>query len=258
MTALRPVDGPPCKDCPFRCDLPPGSWPDAVYRRLPIYDGNVSQQATAGANACMFCFSQPARLCGGWVAVFPLDSNLALRLQAAEGNVDQQSVRAYRTEVPLFGSGAEAAQHGLRESSNHMRWADRAAQCNCGHRRFSHRNAGGVCILCGCSDFQLDAPQPFKHDALVDDIVKAVETWAGGDPAKLGEAARILAVSPLLGSLPDTSGSMCILWRCGRCGECPVYRYDAAKHSCRCGHGIGDHHITSPAETRKTYVKQPA
>jgi hypothetical protein len=59
--------------------------------------------------------SDRARLCAGWVAVH--GNSLALRLEVSRGDVDG-SVMGYTTPVPLFKSGTEAAQHGMRDIEN--------------------------------------------------------------------------------------------------------------------------------------------
>ena len=66
----------------------------------------------AGAFGLFHCHSQPENLCAGWVGCHDMDHNLAVRLQAAD--VDP-AVFEYESPVPLFASGAEAAEHGKRD-----------------------------------------------------------------------------------------------------------------------------------------------
>jgi len=57
--------------------------------------------------------SAQARLCAGWVGCHG-DQLLALRLAIAYQRIDP-AVMDYTTPVPLFASGAEAAEHGEAE-----------------------------------------------------------------------------------------------------------------------------------------------
>jgi hypothetical protein len=45
-----------------------------------------------------------------------MDENLAIRL--SRENLDIGAIRRYESPVPLFGSGAEAAEHGKRNIAN--------------------------------------------------------------------------------------------------------------------------------------------
>jgi hypothetical protein len=51
-----------------------------------------------------------ARLCAGWVGCHGQDL-MALRIGVVMGDIDP-SVMDYQTDVPLFATGAEAAEHG--------------------------------------------------------------------------------------------------------------------------------------------------
>lgn len=260
---LRPIEGPPCRDCPFRRDVQPGVWPDAVYGRLLRYDGNLAQQRAAGAIHPMFCGMRPSGMCGGWLGVFPFRGNLALQFQIT--GVDIAAVRSYRPGVPLFSSGAEAAAHGrkFRPSSLMSRTGQLPGQdarndlCYCGHRRFSH-NSDSECTFCtSCLMFKLDSPKPqVNADMLADEIAAAVVEWAKADPAKINQAIKYLSVSPTLGPLPEAT----VNWprrECQICGECPIYRYDSATYLCKCGHAVSDHPFRT-AKEKNARQPQPA
>lgn len=102
----------PCKSCPYRQDVPSGIWTEDEYEKLPKYDGEIVTQAMKGATGLFLCHQRNNALCSGWLACHGPDNLLALRLNHAK--VDP-SVFNYETDVPVFSSGAEAADHGLRE-----------------------------------------------------------------------------------------------------------------------------------------------
>jgi len=111
-TTVRPN---PCPSCPYRQGVPSGVWAAEEYERLRQYDGTIADQAMAGATAAFGCHQGDGQLCAGWVSHREHPSDLlALRLAAIHGDVDE-SVWDYRTDVPLFASGAQAAAHGLAE-----------------------------------------------------------------------------------------------------------------------------------------------
>lgn len=100
----------PCGSCPYRCDVPSGVWEASEYEKLTRYDG-----PTWGQDPAVFmCHRQDGKMCAGWLATHDPVESLALRLAVANGRVDP-SIFDYTTDVPCFGSGAEAAEHGLRE-----------------------------------------------------------------------------------------------------------------------------------------------
>ncbi len=113
---MKPVLPPatPCGSCPYRRDVPSGVWHETEYDKLPEYD-NPTQEQPVGV---FLCHQQNGRLCAGWVAVHDMSESLALRLACSLGMIsesDTEAVLNYRTTVPLFGSGAEAAEHGKKE-----------------------------------------------------------------------------------------------------------------------------------------------
>lgn len=103
----------PCPSCPYRRDVPSGIWAADEYVKLPGYDGDVPEQAAAGAFALFHCHTAPDRLCAGWAGCHDMENNLAVRMNAER--LDLDAVLGYGSPVPLFASGAEAAGHGLRD-----------------------------------------------------------------------------------------------------------------------------------------------
>ncbi len=112
MSDLAAPRKTPCPSCPYRRDVPSGIWAAEEYDKLPYYDLDTGEQATAGAFGLFFCHQRTGDLCSGWVGCHDMENNLAVRLHAAE--VDP-SVYDYVSPVPLFASGAEAAEHGKRD-----------------------------------------------------------------------------------------------------------------------------------------------
>ena len=102
----------PCKSCPYRRDVPSGVWAEEEYEKLVKYDGEIIDQFTKGATGLFLCHQQNNALCSGWLGCHGPNELLAMRL-----NFEQVAPEAYdyKTEVPLFSSGAEAAAHGLKE-----------------------------------------------------------------------------------------------------------------------------------------------
>jgi Family of unknown function (DUF6283) len=101
----------PCASCPYRKDVPSGIWSKHEYDKLPAYDGDLLEQAFNHATAVFLCHQRDGHLCAGWVAAHGPDNLLALRFDRAV----HPSVFDYTTDVPVFKSGAEARDHGLRD-----------------------------------------------------------------------------------------------------------------------------------------------
>jgi hypothetical protein len=103
----------PCASCPFRTNVASGIWDKTEYQKLPAYDGEIHEQT---ATAVFMCH-QPAEghVCSGWLGhrEYPEDM-LAVRLGIIRGDLDQSCLE-YTTDVALFGSGAEAAEHGMKQ-----------------------------------------------------------------------------------------------------------------------------------------------
>ena len=107
MTTVRPR---PCPSCPYRRDVPSGIWAAEEYAKLPLYDQPTWAQPTR-----MFaCHSAPAKVCAGWAGCHDMGESLAARLAVSRREISPD-IFGYTTAVPLFGSGAEAAEHGMRD-----------------------------------------------------------------------------------------------------------------------------------------------
>jgi hypothetical protein len=100
----------PCGSCPYRCDVPSGVWSPEEYAKLPRYDGDTGQQA----DRVFLCHTGDNTACAGWLGHADAGNLLAVRLGIAMGKLDP-ACATYKTKVPLFASGREAAEHGLRE-----------------------------------------------------------------------------------------------------------------------------------------------
>lgn len=109
---LKVVRKNPCPSCPYRKDCPSGLWAAEEYQKLREYDGDMGEQALAGAHAAFHCHNTPEQLCAGWVATHGPDNLLSLRLYAHR--VDP-SVWTYTTTVELHNSGRAAYEHGMRD-----------------------------------------------------------------------------------------------------------------------------------------------
>ena len=108
MTELPKPSPAPCGSCPYRRDVPAGLWEAAEYEKLPAYDGETGDQLMKGAFGLFFCHQNDGHLCAGWVGCHDPVELLAMRLHPVD-----PSCFGYESPVPLFGSGAEAAAHGL-------------------------------------------------------------------------------------------------------------------------------------------------
>jgi hypothetical protein len=102
MTTIRPR---PCPSCPYRLDVPAGIWHPVEYEKLVAYDAPIGQQPPG----VFLCHTDPLKACCGWASCHrrPGCELLALRIPGQEPDA------VVDTDVPLFGSGGEAAAHGL-------------------------------------------------------------------------------------------------------------------------------------------------
>lgn len=108
---MRPPAVGPCGSCPYRRDVPSGIWHPDEYVKLPRFDADTSGQPPA----VFLCHQQDSRI---WAGCHDMDRSLGLRIADATGALsgdDVDAVLDYVSPVPLFGSGAEAAAHGLAE-----------------------------------------------------------------------------------------------------------------------------------------------
>lgn len=110
--AKASVAAAPCKSCPYRQDVPSGVWAAEEYDKLPRYDGEIIEQIAGGGAGLFMCHQGDGNLCAGWLACHGPHNLAALRLQGDQVNDD---VWDYTTTVPVFSSGAEAADHGRAE-----------------------------------------------------------------------------------------------------------------------------------------------
>lgn len=109
MTEKLTVRKSPCATCPYRRDVPSGIWSAEEYEKLRGYDGEIWQQAMAGANGVFMCHQADGKLCAGWAGCHDMYNTLAVRMHA--GQLDE-SVWTYESPVPLFADGNQAADHG--------------------------------------------------------------------------------------------------------------------------------------------------
>jgi hypothetical protein len=103
----RPAKAP-CGSCPYRRDVPAGVWAAHEYEKLPGYDGSTLEQICNGAVGLFFCHQRTGNLCAGWVGCHDMEHAAAVRLSPIAPEAYD-----YESPVPLFGSGQEAAEHGL-------------------------------------------------------------------------------------------------------------------------------------------------
>lgn len=115
----------PCKTCPYRCDVASGLWHAEEYAKLPKYDGEIIDQLNAKAGGLFLCHQQDGNLCAGWLATHGADNLLAIRMSREELAPE---VRGYRSPIPVFASGADAAAHGLAEIGSPSPRARRAIE----------------------------------------------------------------------------------------------------------------------------------
>jgi Family of unknown function (DUF6283) len=104
------VRAKPCSSCPYRRDVPSGVWDYDEYEKLRPYDAETPQQPFNGFS----CHATPEYYCNGWALCHTSRGHtydlIALRFdpETAGGELPEP-------HVPLFGSAAEAADHGQRE-----------------------------------------------------------------------------------------------------------------------------------------------
>lgn len=112
MDSLK-IHRSPCVSCPYRRDVPSGIWHDSEYEKIVPFDADTFSQPPA----TFLCHQSDGSLCRGWLDCHG-DTLLGLRLSVAKGEVDADALRRALEEgpaVPVFGSAAEAAEHGRRD-----------------------------------------------------------------------------------------------------------------------------------------------
>lgn len=104
----------PCASCPFRTSVPSGVWHPAEYSKLARYDGDMHEQSLA----TFHCHQGDANhVCAGWLGFRDPADLLAVRVGIVRGDL-HPSCGEYTTDVPLFETGREAAEHGMRDVLN--------------------------------------------------------------------------------------------------------------------------------------------
>lgn len=110
----------PCDTCPYRRDVPSGIWDAHEYAKLRLYDAETGSQPP-GVWQCHLTGGEIQRICAGWAGCHDGDNLLALRVGVLTGLITPATARQvveYRSPVPLFDSGAEAADHGEQDLEN--------------------------------------------------------------------------------------------------------------------------------------------
>jgi hypothetical protein len=114
MSEIRPPKHYPCASCPYRRDVPSGVWHESEYTKLPGYDLLTADQPPG----VFMCHQDDERLCSGWVGTHDVEQLLSLRFAASFDLISVETleeIHEYESPVPLFGSGAEACAHGLKD-----------------------------------------------------------------------------------------------------------------------------------------------
>jgi hypothetical protein len=124
MAKVKPPAPRPCGSCPYRKDVPSGVWHPKEYAKLLDYDKPTGEQPPG----VFMCHQQDGCLCAGWVAVHDMHHSLAMRFALSMDRIEDKDIDAifdYQTDVPLFASGREAAEHGLEKIADPDPKADR-------------------------------------------------------------------------------------------------------------------------------------
>jgi Family of unknown function (DUF6283) len=99
----------PCGACPYRKDVPSGVWAAEEYEKLRPYDRPTPEQPFEGFS----CHATPEYYCNGWVFCHTSRGHaydlISLRF-SPPSNWPEPS------EHELFGSAAEAADHGQADA----------------------------------------------------------------------------------------------------------------------------------------------
>ena len=94
--------------------MPSGVWHHDEYAKLPGFDRPTAEQPPA----VFLCHQQDGRVCAGWAGCHDMGQSLGVRFAVLSGALsggDVDAVLDFVSPVPLFGSGVEAAAHGLAE-----------------------------------------------------------------------------------------------------------------------------------------------
>ena len=107
------IDSTPCLSCPYRKDVPSGVWEESEYQKLYDYDRDTPQQP----HTLFMCHkNNGTSICRGWWDCHG-DQLLGMRLAIAKGLLSPSAMRSMYNDklVPVFDSGEEAAEHGIRD-----------------------------------------------------------------------------------------------------------------------------------------------
>ncbi|MET9611698.1 DUF6283 family protein [Kitasatospora indigofera] len=114
-STIRPPAPRPCDSCPYRRDVPSGIWAAEEYEKLRAYDAPTAEQPARTFRCHQSdADSEAGRVCAGWAGCHG-ETLLAPRIALLTGDIDAptfDAVITYTSPVPLFSSGAEAANHG--------------------------------------------------------------------------------------------------------------------------------------------------
>lgn len=119
MAAVQGPAAAPCVTCPYRRDVPSGIWAPSEYAKLEGYDQETGYQPGGVFHCHQTDLDDPrSRVCAGWAHLASYDT-LALRVAMRAGTltIEQgEEIVDYRSSVPVFDSGAQAAAHGMAEA----------------------------------------------------------------------------------------------------------------------------------------------
>jgi hypothetical protein len=102
----------PCNSCPYRTDVPSGVWAAEEYEKLPTFDLPTEQHRV------FLCHKAGDNLCAGWCGTHEVAALIGPRIMLAAGDLSPEDYAAacdYVSPIPLFESGAAAAEHGMRD-----------------------------------------------------------------------------------------------------------------------------------------------
>jgi hypothetical protein len=104
----------PCASCPYRRSVDSGIWDASEYAKLEQYDGEAHEQTRY---TVFFCHQTGEEVCAGWLGHRDPVELIAARVGVMQGTIAPDAME-FTTDVPLFDSGHEAAEHGRRDLEN--------------------------------------------------------------------------------------------------------------------------------------------
>lgn len=105
----------PCAACPYRKDVASGVWSADEYDKLPPYDAPTCEQPFAP----FACHATPEKYCHGWAVCHSNRGHAYELISLRLAGVNEIPPPG----VPLFASGAEAAEHGKKDIAKPKRKA---------------------------------------------------------------------------------------------------------------------------------------